>query len=643
MTTTRKLAAIMFTDIVGYTALMGSDEDRAFGILRKNREIHSNLIGQYNGKLIKEMGDGMLVQFNSAINAVQCAIKIQKQSGEAFEEKIRVGIHLGDITFEKKDVFGDGVNIASRLQDIANPGGIYISESVQKAVKAWNTIKTSYLGQFRLKNVDYKIPTYCVQGDGLPLPGTEKIKKLEGKSDISSLAILPFENFTGDESLEYFVSGMHSSLIWDIGKISALKVTSKTSSRAYQNTNKSIPEIASELGVEAIVETSVLGIGNDIQLQVKLVGAYPEEKRLWIKEYKEEKSRILGLYNKVTKEISQEINIVLTPKEIGRLTGSRIIDTEAYDLYLKSHLYWDHLTKESLNKAKNHLTRAIEKDPEWAPLYDGLANVWCGIGQMGHDSPEVVVPNIYENLNKALELDIDYAGSHFTNATVAFNIEWNWEKAEKEFRIALDLNPNDAMSRIHYAHLLLVLGRLDKAFVQGNIAIDLDPLNPFIQAAFAAVLFYTGDYKSSMKYCDKALLADPEHFLAAMMMEGAAFFEGDYEKALEAGLQVQPLDSEVKATIRQIFKEQDYIASVNAMLYSLEEYTQKNFYSPVDMAFRYSIINNVEKMLEWLERGYDIHDQQMAYTYSNFGAMETIKDHPRFIEILKKMNLPIPG
>ena len=182
MTKDRRLAAIMFTDIVGYTAMMGSDEDHAFEILRKNREIHTILIELHDGTLIKEMGDGMLVQFNSAVDSVHCAIDIQKQAGEELDAKLRIGIHLGDVTFDHKDVFGDGVNIASRIQSIADPGGIYISESLQKAIRVKSSINTKYIGELNLKNVDYLVKTYAIQGEGLPVPSPSKIKKLVGKS-----------------------------------------------------------------------------------------------------------------------------------------------------------------------------------------------------------------------------------------------------------------------------------------------------------------------------------------------------------------------------------------------------------------------------------------------------------------------------
>jgi adenylate cyclase len=198
--------------------------------------------------------------------------------------------------------------------------------------------------------------------------------------NISSLLVLPFDNFTGSDTLEYFVAGMHSSLIGGIGKIGSIHVKSKTTSRAYKDTEKSIPEIASEQNVDAIVEASVLCLGDTACFQVKVISAYPEEKQLWVQDYYVEKSQILNLYNRVTKEISEKINAILTPEETNLLAESRTVDPEAYDAFLKGQYYWEKLDKESMQKALDYFQLAIEKDLEWADPYAGLANAWACLG-----------------------------------------------------------------------------------------------------------------------------------------------------------------------------------------------------------------------------------------------------------------------
>ncbi len=418
MAATKKLAAIMFTDIVGYTALMGSDEDKAFEVLRKSRDIHIKSINQFNGKLIKEMGDGMLAQFDSAIDSILCAIEIQKQSRQQIKEKIRIGLHLGDITFDHEDIFGDGVNIASRLQSVADPGGIYISESIQKSIRAKSAVKTKYLGQIKLKNVDYPVNTYCIIEDGLPVPSASKIEQLKGKSllrklitsiytyiilllliiangpwvrnyfktdaaEISSLLILPFDNYTGDDSLNYVVEGIHNALIGDVGKISALRVPSKQTANAYRNIGKSIPQIATELNIDAAVETSVSCYGDIICIQVKLVIAFPEEKQLWVHDFNIEKGQLSNLTKKIAKEISQQININLTPQEEQLLAEAKPIDPDAYEAYLRGMGYWELGTKPDLDRAMDYFQLSREIDPNYALAYVGIARTWGAYVQHG--------------------------------------------------------------------------------------------------------------------------------------------------------------------------------------------------------------------------------------------------------------------
>ncbi len=266
----RQLAAIMFTDIVGYTALMGKDEDKAFALLDKNREIQRPLIEKYNGKWLKELGDGIMAQFHSAYDAVKCAIAIQKAVKLNFDGQLRIGIHLGDITNENDDVFGDGVNVASRIQGIADPGGIYVTESIENAIRNRSDIQTKYLGEANLKNVSYPVKVYAILGEGIPVPGFKEKRRQTNKKkffvlgsvlavliiagwfitrkkfglgknlpQIQSLAVLPFKNLTGSDEQQYIVEGIHDALISELSHLNSLRVISRTSVEKYASSNKS--------------------------------------------------------------------------------------------------------------------------------------------------------------------------------------------------------------------------------------------------------------------------------------------------------------------------------------------------------------------------------------------------------------------
>lgn len=473
-------------------------------------------------------------------------------------------------------------------------------------------------------------------------------KKLHA-GDIQSLMILPFDNYTGDDQLENMVSGMHALLIGDMGRIESLRVLGKTTSNTYKNANLSAPEIAAEHGVDALLEASVMCLGDSVCMQFRLISITGNEEQIWIADYKEDKSQILNLLNQITRQIAEEVMIELTPEEEKLLAKSRKVDREAFDSYLKSHQYWGDVSLESLNKAKEYLNNAIEKDPEWAPLYAGLAEVWMGLSQMGFISPEIAVPEIYKNLNKALELDPENADSHYLAAMIAYLAEWNWEKSEKEFLKAIAINPNDAYSRIYYAHLLDILQRSDEAAVQAQLAYELDPLDPTILVTYSWILRCAQEYESSLIIAEKALEIDPGNFLAIVQVGGSAYRCQDYKKVFETEkhslgvYSAGQLDEEAFKGIESVLDEEGFLAAYEEILQQYEGLYKKGLISPGRMASRYIMGDQQEKALNCLERAYEVHDPIIPYIATGGYPYYPLYDNPRFIAILEKMNLPLPN
>jgi len=460
--------------------------------------------------------------------------------------------------------------------------------------------------------------------------------------DIQSLLVLPFDNFTGDDQLEYFVSGMHASLIGDMGKVGGLRVISKTSSDTYKDADMSIPEIASELNVDAVVETQVMCLGDSICVQVKVVTPFPEEKQLWVADYKEEKSQILNLYNRVTKQIANEVRIELSPDEERILTQSRTVNKEAYDDYLMGLYYWDKLGKEPLETALEYFNSAIELDPEWAPPYAGVAQVWAGMAQMNFVAPQIAGPIIFEHLNKAIELDPDFASSHLTLAAIAVWIQWNWETGEKEFIKALSINPNDAMSRIYYAHLLMHLQRKEEALIHAQMAVDLDPLNPLILALNAVVLCYGDQWELAHERLEKAIALDPYNFFAFRTLEPVAYQLGDIKGLLKSARFVLPLEDSVHLVIVKTAEEEGIEAAYSEVVNQLEILGPASQQGPIEMARRYLFLKQYDKAMEYMEQGFEMHDSNTPYIACGYFKSGPLLDNARFIAIMEKMNLPMP-
>jgi TolB-like protein len=464
--------------------------------------------------------------------------------------------------------------------------------------------------------------------------------------EIKSLIVLPFSNYSGQDTLDWFVSGMHASLVQDISKIGSLRIPGTTTSQVFRNSNKTIKEITSELKVDAALETTVLCLGKDsICFQTRLIKPGQEEEQLWRADYKIARNQILNWYNGVTKEIAKEIKIELTDRENKLLERSTTIDIAAYDDYLKGLYYLEDVDKESLMKAMEYLNRAVEKNPYWAPLYNGLTMVWASLAQMGFESPEIAGPKIFENMNKALELDPDNSDSRFLSGEMAFLAEWDWEKSEKELLKALAINPSNAIARVIYAQLLSSLQRPGEALMQANMAIDLDPKNPMLQLQYATALLCVGDCQNALIQGEKVTADDPGHYLANNLILCASIRCKEFDKLIKADSHILPVFNFKEDDIKEferIFNEQGLIKAYEKVTKQLEKFAENNLISPIDIAIRYMIVNQPDKALEWIEKGFETHDPNMPYITSMIYCFDPLFSNPGFIDIIKKMNLPLP-
>jgi tetratricopeptide (TPR) repeat protein len=463
--------------------------------------------------------------------------------------------------------------------------------------------------------------------------------------DIQSLLVLPFDNFTGDDQLDYITAGMHSSLIGDMGQIGGLRIISKTTANIYKNLALSLPEIATQANADAIVEPSVMCYGDSVCLQIKVITPFPEEKQIWMGEYKAEKSQILNVYNNVCKQIAQEIKITLTPSEEKVLAQAKTVNPDAYDAYLKGQYYWDQLTPEALQMALEYFNKAIEIDPNWAPPYAGVALFWMGVRQMGLAPSSITVPNLYKYLNKSIELDPNSALTHFITAGTAVWTGYEWDKGEREFLKVIELNPNDAANHAYYAHLLLFLKRPDEALTQAQTALELDPLNPLIQGLVAVVYWHIGNYNEAIALANQIRQLVPNHPLAIGVLWGANEALGNYEESLEYCVRLFMLDEETSALVLDTYKDQGYAAALAKMVSILEAIPDEQI--PVSAAIRiawmYLRVDNPDKALDILEKVLEEQGPDLPYVTTGNAQYKGLEREPRFLAIIEKMGLPPPA
>ena len=665
----RQLAAIMFTDIVGYTALMGSDEQKALKILRESRDIQKTAVEKHSGKWLKEMGDGVLAQFQSAQEAVLCAVEIQKRAHSELEAYIRIGIHLGDITIENEDVFGDGVNIASRLQSIADPGGIYISESIREAVHANPGIKVEYLTNVKLKNVDHPVSTYYVSEDFLPIPSRKKLKQLSDRRINSSyfliplliiavltigwwfnnkpsssntpktIAVLPFTNFYGDTTDTYIQAGIHSTLINELSRIHTLRVTPRRSTLPFNKSDLTIKEIGEKLKVEHIIDASVQRFSDSIQIQIQLINTL-DDKILWVRTLKKPLRDILNVQNQIVVSIAEEINATLRPEERQRFSIQQEVNPDAYEDYLRGLFHWQKLTPEGLRLALKYFESSRDKDPSYAPAYAGISMVWGGYLQMGLLPTSEAKPNAMEAAKKALELDSTFAEVHYMQALMFGWWDWNWEKADQEFKKTLEINPSFTDALAYYSHILLIRNREQEAMTQIKNAIELEPQNILFQGLYAQDLNFTRRYREAIEVINNAMKSDPENPILLSNLRTSYHLNKMYNEAFNAWKKWYESKGDQEAIDALIlgYEEGGYRMALQKTGELLEARSDTSFVPPWQIATTFTRAGNREKALEWLDKAYDAHDANMPYISCD-PIFDYFEDDPRFLSLLDKMDL----
>jgi serine/threonine protein kinase len=479
---------------------------------------------------------------------------------------------------------------------------------------------------------------------------TEGLKPLKAKARAyepeKSIAVLPFINDSPDQENTYFVNGVMEEILGNLQKLKSLRVISRTSVERYRDRKKSVREIAEELGVNYIVEGSAQKFGNAFRLRAQLIKA-ERETHIWGDSFQQKIANVEDIFDiqiRIAKSIAEELRAAISPEEKKLIEKIPVADLAAYDAYLKARSYIIDGRREVMTQAVEFLTSAVEKSPGWAPLYAGLAEAWLWMQQNGFELPSVAGPKILENLNKAMELDPDLAEVHYLTAIIAQLVEWDWEKSEREFLRALAINPNDALSRGFYAHLLLILHRKDEAMAQNELALSLDPLNPMMKQLNIGTLLQAGEYQASLSLAEQDLADDPDNFNLNQMIEIAAYRLNQYDKALRAVRHVLPfpLEEEAYEDIERTYRESGIAKAYEKIVERLEKHAESQPVAFWDMTLRYLMAEKPDKAMDWVEKGFEMHDPLMTYNTTPARYFDRLFGDPRFIAICEKMKLPLP-
>jgi adenylate cyclase len=646
----RLLAAIMFTDIVGYTKLTQTNESLALQLLDEHREMVRPFISRHNGKEIKTMGDSFLVEFPSALEAVRCAFDIQQSLHEMNasrrdEKKVvlRVGVHLGDVIHRKNDVYGDAVNIASRIEPLAEPGGVCVTGSVYDQIKNKFEFPFSSLGKKELKNVGDTTEVYRMV---LPWQKNEPSK---ARYDQHRLAVLPLSNISPNPNDAYFADGMTEELITVLSQLQDLRVIARTSVDHYKGKEKRVSQIAEELQVGTLMEGSVRMAGERIRVTLQLINANNEE-HIWSENYDRKLDDIFAIQSDIARQVAQSLKMKLLEAEKERLTGRASDNVSAYVKYLKGRGLLATRKPNDLKEAKTLFEATIAEDPDFAPGYSGLADVYFLLGEYFELPTKLARQKARELVTKALQLDPGIAEAHATRGMFLMG-DYEHEQAKAEFEEAIRLNPSYASAHLWYSYCLGALGRLEQALDEMGLAQDADPLSILVLYNEFGYLSVLGRKDKASKTLKKLLEIDPHSWMTKDAVATDHYLKGEYEKSIKIALSLEETNKLNKSD-NPIFKAG--LASTYAVIGDQEnaiKWLRQLISVPEGTAWRnwliagvYAALGDSDEFFTFANRAFN----EKTLTFIDVRLIDKwipnarkIREDPRFGELFKKARLQL--
>ena len=515
----RRLSAIMFTDIVGYTALMQENEQRAAVIRQRHRVVFEQQHALYHGEILQYFGDGTLSVFQSGVEAVECAIAMQREMQEGNTIPLRIGLHMGDIVFDGTDIYGDGVNVAARIESMGVGGAVLLSKKLNEELKNQVHIRTEYLGQYEFKNITETIEVYAVSNEGIRLP---KINELKGKrkETAKSIAVLPFVNMSSDPDSEYFSDGMTEEIINALSKIKGLKVTSRTSSFYFKGKNLPMLEIGTALNVSTILEGSIRLSKNKMRITAQLIDV-KEDYHFWSETFDRSTEDVFAVQDEISLLIADRLREHLGHFDLEeKLVEAPDISIELYKNYLKARFLVLKMNKSDIESGIAILEDIIAKKADFPMAYLGLHQAYTVMATVGFMPAQEAFMQGQIHLNKAIEIDPNLPEIQINLSWVSLLQEWNFEKSYQHLNKAFELRPN-----IDYyqsmAGALAAQGRFSAAINYIETAIQIDPFSEITYHMKGFILYIEEKYEQAILYFEKSLQLKPD-FSAPLLYWGSS-------------------------------------------------------------------------------------------------------------------------
>ncbi len=642
----RQLAAIMFADMTGYTALMGENEEKAKILRDRQRQTLEKFIPGHNGKIIQYFGDGTLSIFSSAIDVVNAAIAIQKELQKEPKVSLRIGIHSGDIVYDHEGVYGDSVNLASRIEALSLPGAVLISDKVFDEVKNQTEIKTALLGNFHLKNVKRQVGIYAIANEGLVVPTSSQINVKAGNE--KSIAVLPFVNMSANPENEYFSDGISEEILNALTRVEGLQVTARTSSFSFKGKNEDVRNIGVALGVATVLEGSVRRAGKKIRITAQLINT-ADGYHIWSEVYDSDLEDIFQVQDEISLKIVKRLkdDFARNKEAKEHMIKPPTDNIDAYNLYLKARYHWNRSNPEDIKKAITIFEEVIKLDPDFALPYSALSFCYSFMGSTGLIPPSEAYPKAKDYTLKAIELDPNHAESHLSLATIKFFHNWDFDGAEVSLNKALSLCLNSSLINQVHGWFLIAKGDFTKAIEKMEQAVKLDPLSLPLMSNLADAYSFAGRFGEALEQYDRIIEMDP---IFRRAFEGRGMIhlaKGEYEKAVKDFEQYHTLIGNPLKGLSSLGHAYAAAGYTDKALECLEKIKQRERDEPgtilhMDYAFLYSGLKDFDKAFHYLNKTYEerigIACLGMIFCI-RYPMLKELRIDPRFKDLTRKMGI----
>ncbi len=637
----RRLAAIMFTDMVGYSALAQTDEATALAVLQRHNQFLRPIFTKFRGREVKTVGDAFLVEFESALDAVQCAVEIQRflhdynvTSPESWKIRVRIGVHIGDVVQSDGDLLGDAVNIASRIEPLADPEGISLTQQVYDQVQNKISVPFVKLPPVGLKNIHVPLSIYRIVPPWGPRGAEAPVAQ---PSKGRHIAVLPLVNISPDPSDEYFADGLTEELISALSQVRDLSVIARTSVVPYKTAPKSIAQVGAELGVDTVLEGSVRKAGQRIRITLQLVDVATQN-HIWASSYNREIDDVFAVQTDIAERTANALQLEFAKAESSGLKRRPTTDLVAYDLYLQGLVASRELRRKGVDEAARFFEEATQRDPNFSEAFAAWADLY--VGAAGEYVPmRDVMPRARELAARALELDPESSEAHTSLGNIALQFDHDWPLAEAEFRKAISLNPSNIAAHRWLGLMLTALERFEEAKEVLRRAIRLDPGGDH-QLSLAWAELESGNFDSAIRYAEEARDSEPASV-------GGHVYLGLYY--LEAGRRTDAIrEADTPLTGASDVERFDH-ALLNALVgrpdparvvaAEAERGEAKSYTSATHLALLYAALGEKSRALDLLEKDFREGDRVFWLFYRGV-FFDSIRDDPRFTSLLRQYGLP---